>query len=395
MTQTVERPRLRRPAPPARRPSVDVLLPGAAAAAWALAAGLVLLGLPVLLAWATDARSGAGAAEATRAVGQLWLVAHGVGLSLPSGSVHLTPLGLTAVPLLLLHRAGRHAARSTEVARGRDAVRLALAMATPYALAAAVLAALSTTGTVRPSTASALLLGFVVAVAGSATGVLREAGLLGLLDGVPARAARLARATAVATGVLLAAGAALAGVSVALHAGRVTSLASSTDPGLLGGLALLLLGLSLVPNAAVWGTSWVIGPGFAVGAGTAVGPWSSSLGPVPAFPLLGGLPSGAAPTWLGVLALGVPLAAGVLGGLLVARSLGAVSLRRAALEGAAVAPCVAACVALLALISGGPLGDGRLSAVGPSPWRVGLAVLADVLLPAVLACVLAVRRARR
>jgi hypothetical protein len=27
---------------------------------------------------------------------------------------------------------------------------------------------------------------------------------------------------------------------------------------------------------------------------------------------------------------------------------------------------------LLAAVSGGPLGDGRLAAVGPSPWQVGL-----------------------
>lgn len=395
MTQTAERPRLSRPAPPSRRPAVDVLVPGAAAAAWALAAGLVLLGLPVLLAWATDSRSGAGAAEALRAVGQLWLVGHGVGLSVPSGPVHLTPLGLLAVPLLLLHRAGGHAARSAGVGRARDAGRLVLAMAVPYGLAAAVLAALATSRTVRPSTLSALLLGFLVAAVGSGSGVLREAGLLGLLDRVPARARRLARATAVSAGALLAAGAALAAASVALHGGRVTSLASATDPGLLGGLALLLLGLSLVPNAAVWGVSWIAGPGFAVGAGTAVGPWSSSLGPVPAFPLLGGLPSGPAPTWLGVLVLAAPLAAGALGGLVVARSLGAVSLRRAALEGAAVAPCVAVVVGLLALLSGGPLGGGRLAEVGPSPWRVGLAVLAEVLLPSVAAAVLGVHRARR
>jgi hypothetical protein len=78
----------------------------------------------------------------------------------------------------------------------------------------------------------------------------------------------------------------------------------------------------------------------------------------------------------------------------VARALGAVSLTRAALEGAVVAPCVAVLLTLLALVSGGPLGDGRLSAIGPSPWRVGVAVLAEVLLPSVAAAVLGVRRAR-
>ena len=393
MTQTAERPRLSRPAPPARQPSPPVLAPGSSAAAWALAAGLVLIGLPVLLAWATDSRSGSGATAALQAVGQLWLVAHGVGLTLVTGPVHLTPLGLAAVPLLLLHRAGRHAARSVDVTRGRDAVRLTLAMAIPYALSAAVLAALATSTHVRPSTVEALLLGFAVAACGASSGIVREAGLASL-GSLPARARALLRATATATAVLVAGGALAAGATVVMHAGRVTSLASATDPGLLGGLALLLLGLSLVPNAVVWGMAWVSGPGFAVGVGTAVSPWSSSLGPVPAFPLLGGLPSSATPTWLGVLALAVPLTAGVIGGWVVSRALPAVSLTRAALEGAAVAPCVAAAAAVLALVSGGPLGDGRLSAVGPSPWRVGLAVLAEVLLPSAAAAVLGVRRAR-
>jgi hypothetical protein len=266
-------------------------------------------------------------------------------------------------------------------------------MATPYALAAAVLAAVATTRTVRPSAVEALLLAFALSAAGSASGILREADLLSL-GWLPVRPRVLLRASVVSLLVLLAGGAVVAAASVALHAGRVTSLAGATGPGLLGGLALLLLGLSLVPNAAVWGMSWCTGAGFAVGTGTAVSPWSSSLGPVPAFPLLGALPSGPTPHWLGVVVLALPVVAGVLGGLVVARSLGAVSLTRAAMEGAAIAPCVAVLAALLALVSGGPLGDGRLSAVGPSPWRVGLAVLAEVLLPSVAAAVLGVRRLR-
>ena len=393
MTATVERPPLPHPAPPRRPSSPQVLVPGASAAAWALAAGCVLLGLPVLLAWATDARSGSGAAAALRAVGQLWLVGHGVGLSLPSGTVHLTPLGLLAVPLLLLHRAGRHAARTVAVERGRDALRLVLAMAVPYGLAAAVLAALATGPAVRPSTVQALLLGTLLGAAGSAAGVLRESELLDL-SGVPVRLRRLARGTAIGTGALLAGGALLAAVTVVLHADRVTSLARATDPGLVGGLALLLLGLSLVPNAVVWGLAWCAGPGFAVGVGTVVGPWSSTLGPVPAFPLLGALPSGPAPSWVGVVVLAVPLTAGALGGLVAVRPLGDVAWTRAAWEGALVAPCLAVAAATLALLSGGPLGDDRLSAVGPSPWRVGLAVLAEALLPSVAAAVLGARRAR-
>ncbi len=392
MTSTVERSRLTRPAPPSRPPAPDVLFPGASSAAWALGAGLALVGLPILLAWATDSRSGSGATAALQTVGQLWLVAHGVGLTLASGPVHLTPLGLTAVAVLLLHRAGRHAARTSGVERSRDAGKLVLALATPYALTAAVLAAAATSDAVRPSPVEGLLLGFLVALVGAGSGILREAGLLTAPDWVPTRLVTLARATAVSTGALLAGGALVAGLSVVAHAGRVTSLASATDPGLVGGLALFLLGLALVPNAAIWGTSWVAGPGFAVGVGTSVGPWSHTLGPVPAFPLLGALPSSAAPAWVGVLALAIPVGAGVAGGVTIGRSLGPASRARAALEAALLAPSVGLAVAALALVSGGPLGAGRMAAVGPSPWRVGVAVLAEVLLPAVAAAVLSARR---
>ena len=389
MTQTVERPRLSRPAPPARRSSPSVLLPGATAAGWALVAGLVLLGLPVLLAWATDSRSGSGALAATQSIGQLWLVAHGTGLTVPTGAVHLTPLGLTVVPLLLLHRAGRHAARTLPVTDSREAARLSLAMATPYGLAAAVLAALATTDDVQPHTAQALCGGLFVALVGATSGIVREAGIVTVR--LPDRARWLLRATAVSAATLVAGGGLFAGAAVLTHAGRVTSLSSATDPGLVGGLALLALGLAFIPNAVLWGVAWVTGPGFAIGVGTTVSPWSTSLGAVPAFPLLGGLPSSGTPVWLGVVALLVPVGAGVLGGLVVARRLTDLPLWRAALEGLAVAPCLALVVLLLTWVSGGPLGDGRLTAVGPSPWRVGLAVLAEVALPAAAAAAAGMR----
>jgi hypothetical protein len=108
--------------------------------------------------------------------------------------------------------------------------------------------------------------------------------------------------------------------------------------------------------------------------------------------LLGALPAGQAPVALALLGLLVPVAAGVAGGVVVARGCGAVSLPRAAAEGLALAPCVGAVAAALALVSGGPLGNGRLSAVGPSAWQTGLFVLAEVAVPAAVAAVVTVRR---
>lgn len=392
MTSTVERRPLHRPAPPVRRPAPQVLVPGVTAAGWAAGAGLVALAVPVLLAWAADARSGSGAVAATELTGQLWLLAHGAWLRVPGGTVGLVPLGLVALPLLLLHRAGRHAARTVQATAPRDAALLVLAVAAPYALLAAVLTPLSASSSVAPDAVRALLGALVVGAAGSGSGVLREAGLLRSVTALPERVRRLARAAAAACAVLLAGGALVAGLGLAVHAGRATALAQATGPGLVGGLALLLLGLLLLPNAAVWGVSFLSGPGFAVGTGTGVGPLGTDLGAVPAFPLLAALPAGDVPVWLGLLGLLVPLGAGVCGGLLVARRLRTGSPAVAAGEGALLGPAVGVPVALLAALSGGPLGGGRLAAVGPSAWQVGLAVVVEVAVPAALTCLVVVRR---
>ena len=313
---------------------------------------------------------------------------------MPAGVVGLTPLGLVALPLLLLHRAGRHSTRSAALPGPREAARLVLAVAVPYALAAALVAASTASGAVRPDQVRALLGALLVAVAGAGSGVLREVGLFGLAARLPRRLGALAAGSAAALGVLVAGGAAVAGLSLALHARRATELAGATAPGVVGAVALLALGVLLVPNAAVWGLSWTAGPGFAVGVGTSVAPLGTSLGPVPAFPLLAALPSGDVPLWAGAVALAVPVCAGVLGGVLLARRLAISSAATAALEASLLGPGVGLAVTVLCALSGGPLGGGRLSAVGPSPWKVGLAVMVEVALPAAVAAAIVVRRRR-
>jgi hypothetical protein len=381
MTSTVERPALPRPRPrPAVRrqvPERSPLAPGLVAAGWAAGAGLVTLGVPVLLVWATDSRSGSGAAAATRSVGQLWLLAHGAALTVPGGPVGLTPLGLALLPLALLHRAGRHAARSAGVTSLAQALRLVVAVAFPYAVLGGVLAAAARTAQVRPAPVQAVLGALAVAAVGASSGVLREAGLLRSLRRLPPVVRRQLVGTLGATAALLAAGSLLSGLAFVLHAGRATSLASASDPGVLGGVALFAAGLACVPNAAVWGAAWLAGPGFAVGVGTTVGPFGTTLGAVPALPLLAALPSGPVPVWLGVVALAVPVGAGAVGGVLLGRRL-ACGPGRAALEGLLLGALSGLVLAAAAWQSGGPLGGGRLTDVGPSPWRVGLAVALEV-----------------
>lgn len=389
MTETLARPTTRRTTTaPARRP----LEAGLIGALWAVCAGLVAVAVPVLLVWATDGRSGAGAGAALKTAAQVWLVAHGAGLEIPGGTLSLSPLGLVALPVALLLRAAGHGARECRVTTLRSAGLLALAMGMPYGVLAAVVASLAVTPQVHPVAWQALLAGWAVGTLGGLAGTLRTARLWpAVLPALPDRAARLVTATAAALGIVLAAGALLAGGSLLAHLGRASDLAAATKPGLVGGIALLLLGLSLVPNAAVWAASWLAGPGFHIGIGTAVGPFATHLGPVPSLPLLAGLP-GPVPGWIGVLALALPLAAGVLGGLLVVRRLDHPGYLAACREAALVGPCAGAVVAGLAWLSGGAAGGARLSDVGASPWRVGLAVTVELAAGAAAAAAVVVRR---
>jgi hypothetical protein len=393
MTQTVERRPLTRSQPP-RPTAASVVVPGVVAAMWALGAGLVAVAVPVLLAWVSDARSGAGAAEATRTAGQLWLLAHRGSLELPGGALGLTPLGLMAVPLALLHRAGRHGARTVAPPGPRQAATLVLATAFPYAVGAAFLSAVLGTSAVRPDPVSALLGGFVVGLVGVGSGVAREAKLYLLLRRLPARVRRIAVAAAGGSAALLAGGALVACGSLLAHAGRVGSLAGATAPGWVGGVTLLLLCMLLIPNAAVWGAAFALGPGFAVGVGTSVGPLAVTLGPVPALPLFAALPGGDVPTWVLICALLLPLLSGVVVGLLLARRC-AGSIGTAACEAAVAGVTAGLGMAVLAWLSGGPLGGGRLVDVGPSPWQTGLAAAVELAVPAAGVAALAVRRKRR
>ena len=350
-----------------------------AAALIAALSGLVALTLPVLLVWAADGRSGAGAPEALRTAGQLWLVGHSVPLEVADGLLGLSPLGLALFPLAALARAGAHAARETRTTSLRAAASLTLTLASTYGVLTTIVAGLCASPALRPLPLSAFVGGFLLAVLGAGGAVVRVSGLAPPIAArLSVRTRRLATATAAALSALLGAGALLVAGSLAVHLGRVTDLASATGPGLVGGVALVLLCLMLLPNAVLWGAAYLVGTGFAFGVGTAVGPFNTTLGAVPAFPLLAALPSQTPPLAVGLAFLLLPLSAGAFAGLLIVRRLGPMSWLRAAGEAALVGPCVGLPLAGFALLSGGPLGAGRLSAVGPSPWQLGLAAALEV-----------------
>lgn len=124
--------------------------------------------------------------------------------------------------------------------------------------------------------------------------------------------ALIARGSGVVVVGLIGVGAAVAAVALFARAGQIVALFQAGDVDAIGATVLTIAQLAYVPTLAVWGLSFVAGPGFAVGEGTAVSPAGTQVGVVPGLPALGAVPESTT-SWLLLLAL-LPIAIGALAG---------------------------------------------------------------------------------
>ncbi|GAA1759921.1 cell division protein PerM [Nonomuraea bangladeshensis] len=376
---------------------------GMLAAACTLGVGLAALTTLTLVGWIAAPRGalGAGLPGVFRTAAQLWLAAHHAGFAIPGGRVGLLPLGLTILPAMLLYRAGRWMARDADLrlrlparlpknspreqARARRRAQLVLvaqagvSLAAPYALLAGLIALVASNEITQPFLGEVLLSHFVLAFL---AGALATARMIGpwrvMLRLLPERVRAMTVGTAVATALLLVAGLALVLVAVVLNFGQVKQLSDVLSPGFVGGVLLALLQLLYLPNAVIWASSYISGPGFAIGADTLVAPTGVQLGTVPSLPLLGALPeSGPVPAWM-MAVIALPFAAGAVAGVFVARISPSPSYEAAPLWGFLTGVSAGVVAGVLAALSGGPIGGGRLATVGPSPWEVALSVALEV-----------------
>lgn len=195
--------------------------------------------------------------------------------------------------------------------------------------------------------------------------------------------ALVARGIAVTAAFFVAFGAIAVLVSLITRGGEMIALFQSNRVDLWGAILLTLVHLAYLPTAIVWGASWVAGPGFSVGSGSAITPVASESGIVPAVPLFALLPEGGSVWMLAVILL--PLAGAVVTGwMLRSRYVAVIGDREpfaprlvTALGVGAGAAGVAAAAALAA---SGAMGPGRLAGVGPHPGWMALAVGTEVLI---------------
>ncbi|MFE1995018.1 DUF6350 family protein [Streptomyces sp. BPPL-273] len=415
--------------------------------------GLAACAAVVTLLWISSPYPDSGPEGALHVAASLWVLAHGAelvradtlsGAPAPMG---VTPLLLVLLPVWLLHRAARDATDPGEgvgLAVGSGvgagaAARLAgesglrdaapppvssrfawVGVVTGYLCVAAPVLAYASGGELRPSPWWAALCLPLVAMGAAGAGVWtafgRPGGPVGralrvlprdlreLMVEPDARLGAATRAAGAGAAVLVGGGALLVAVSLVWHGGAAQDAFLRLTEGWSGRFAVLLLCLALVPNAAVWAAVYALGPGFVLGAGHVVGPFSSAPAPLlPPFPLLAAVPQAGPGTPLHWAAGAVPLVAGVVVGWFTARAAtgapvaavapgpaggagddaGVWSWRRTVWAAVVAAVLCGGLVALLAAFAGGPLGSAGLSRFGPVWWQAGGAALAWIVVPAV------------
>ena len=381
------RPDASTPDPAHRRPLALVAAAGGVVSA--LGPLVVCLAAGVMGWFLTDAGAHGTPSGGMRAGALGWLAAHGSGLHVAGALVSAVPLGLTAICAWTLWRVSLRVGDAVS-GYGPDVERLAdgerdltvpvtaglLALA--YAVSAAVVGAVAATPTTAPSLTRTVLWSLVMAVVVGGAGVAVGSGRAAVwMAALPATArATLVTARSVLLTWLLVSGVTLLAALVVDLDTAVNILSQlHTDAG----AAVLYLGLTLLalPNAVAFAGSYLLGPGFLVGTGTLVSPTAVSLGALPMFPLLAALPEGdATPVWTPwLMALG-PLTA-VVAVARTQRRLPVLRRESAALRGMGGGMLAALGFAVLAWLSGGAVGPGRMAQVGPVVGEVLLHALSS------------------
>lgn len=324
--------------------------------------------------FAADAGRYGDTPDAIRVGADAWLMAHGSGLRFDGTTVGAVPLALTLLCGYVVFRLGCWAGATSAVDDLRAVATGTTVLAGVYAVVVLLTAVLFTTPSAEVGLGRAFLGAALLAGGFGAAGVLAGAGRSDRVGGsVPQRLRVVASTAAAVTCGVFAAGALLLLTALLLDFGTAATVLSRLHADGPGGLMYTVVVAAFVPNAALLASSYLLGPGFAVGTGTLVSPTAVMLGPVPAFPLLAALPDdGPTPAWTTWL-LGVPVAVAAAVTCLAGRRFPAGRYEAGGGYGLLGGLVAGLAVTLLTALAGGPVGPGRMAEVGVVPREVLLA----------------------
>jgi hypothetical protein len=160
----------------------------------------------------------------------------------------------------------------------------------------------------------------------------------------------------------------------------VLNLTRVIEPGVFGGLVLLMGQLLYLPNVAISALSYISGSGISIGTGSLLSPFIHRIDEIPAIPILGALPVKA-----NLYALVLSIAIIAIGSLMARYALSTYSdfseTKRFFLSATLIS---LALLLVLARLSSGQLLSSSLPSVGPVWWAMPLVVTAQFALGAAL-----------
>jgi hypothetical protein len=323
-----------------------------ALATWLLCAGVTVLG------WLAAEPGTLG--DALRIGTLLWLLSNGVGVRVGDIPITLVPWGATAAIALMISLFAAASARKVRADQRTGTGMISVVTVVTYLLSVLVVAMLWGEPWHAPGRWAAVIAVLLVAAWWGSSRALR----LRQVE-APRRAWTIIRAVLAAQLVMLIAGAAVLVTGLWMQLKQVEALHQALQPGVAGGIALMLLQLAFAPNAMIWSASYALGSGFSVGAGSVVAPAATQLGMVPAIPLLGALPSPGPGDLTQLWWLAAGAVAGAIACCVLLRSRPVPRLDQASLAGGACGVLAGAVFAGLAWVASGDLGTLRLADIGP------------------------------
>ena len=347
------------------------LRPAFVTAILAAVGSMALSALFVLAARGSADLSFAGFARATA---RTWLVSLGSGINAGDVTLGLVPLGATALCIAVVVLTARWVVVDPVELPG-----FAAATAGAHGVIAAIASTSSNAGDITTSSVRAAVGAFVAGGVGAAIGAaLRHRATADLWPTTNVDVRAVVRASVPAVVTVLVSSAVIVLALLVFHVSRAGDLWAVLDPGLGGGLALATGCLLAVPTLVLWTASALVGPGFALGTDTSVDLSGAQLGEVPGLPILAALPApGEFAGWVFVLGL-IPLVAGMVAGWRVEVRDREDLVTRLGL-GAAAGGFAGLVLGVLIAASGGAVGPGRMADAGPpmlTPVLVAVPVMA-------------------
>jgi hypothetical protein len=180
--------------------------------------------------------------------------------------------------------------------------------------------------------------------------------------------------------IMLGLGGLLLSISLSLNFSTAKNLTIVIQPGILGGLLLLILQLLYLPNIIFTCLSYGLGSGFSLGSATDITPFIFNLREIPAIPVLAALPNGKYP-WLIVLTLIVAIYAWVNINLINKQKIDEKSKQQITIRFFLISTFMPA---IFAFVSSGSLLSANMSPVGVNPIRIGAVFALQVLIVFIL-----------